>query len=109
MNPLRARPMETGKHMMTLHNYVCPHCDHLLVPVREVEGARRKVIAVLRPAPYCDDVECLPRGLPAEFAAREGTRLLPRANGEPGAGSSPAVLLRPSPDQVRARYQSSVF
>jgi hypothetical protein len=80
MNPLRARPMETAIHMMTQHHYVCPRCDHLLVPVHAVEGARRRVIALTCPEPYCDHVQCLPRDLADEFEAREEMRLLRRAN-----------------------------
>ena len=80
MNPLRARPMETAKHMMTLHNYVCPRCDHLLVPVHAVEGARRRVIALTCPEPYCDHVQCLPRDLAAEIEEQEEPSFLRRAN-----------------------------
>lgn len=41
--------------------YVCPRCDHLLVPVHAVEGRRRRVIALTCPEPYCGHVQCLPR------------------------------------------------
>jgi len=66
--------------MKTQHQYVCPRCDHLLVPVHTVEGAKRRVIALTCPEPYCDHVQGLPRDLAAEFEAREKTRFLHRAS-----------------------------
>jgi len=52
-------------------HYVCPRCDHLLVPVQAVEGTRRRVIALTCPEPYCDHVQCLPRDVAAAFEERE--------------------------------------
>lgn len=49
--------------MKTQHQYVCPRCDHLLVPVHSVEGAKRRVVALTCPEPYCDHVQCLPRSV----------------------------------------------
>jgi hypothetical protein len=66
--------------MKTQLQYVCPRCDHLLVPVHAVEGVKRRVIALTCPEPYCDHVQCLPRELAAEFEADEETRFLRRAN-----------------------------
>ena len=57
--------------MKTQHQYVCPRCDHLLVPVHAVEGTRRKVIALTCPEPYCDHVQCLPREFLEEFEEEE--------------------------------------
>jgi len=65
--------------MKTQQQYVCPRCDHLLVPVHAVEGTRRKVIALTCPEPYCDHVQCLPRDLLAEFEEEEQP-VLRRAN-----------------------------
>ena len=42
------------------HHYVCPRCDHLLVPVHAVEGTKRVVIALTCPEPYCEHIQCLP-------------------------------------------------
>ena len=58
--------------------YVCPRCDHLLVPVHAVEGTRRRVIALTCPEPYCDHVQSLPRDLAAHFEQQEERRLLRR-------------------------------
>jgi hypothetical protein len=66
--------------MKTQVRYVCPRCDHLLVPVHAIEGAQRRVIALTCPEPYCDHVQCLPRDLAAGFELREETRFLRRAN-----------------------------
>lgn len=66
--------------MMTKLQYVCPRCDHLLVPVHAVEGAQRRVIALTCPEPYCDHVQCLPREVAAELEEREAPLLLRRAN-----------------------------
>lgn len=57
--------------MNTKHQYVCPRCDHLLVPVHAVEGTERRVIALTCPEPYCDHVQALSREAAAEFEARE--------------------------------------
>jgi hypothetical protein len=57
--------------MKTQLQYVCPRCDHLLVPVHSVEDSRRSVIALTCPEPYCDHVQCLPRPLMDEFEAKE--------------------------------------
>ncbi|MSR63006.1 MAG: hypothetical protein EXS08_11230 [Planctomycetes bacterium] len=66
--------------MKTQLQYVCPRCDHLLVPVHAVEGTRRQVIALTCPEPYCDHVQCLSRELAAEFEESEEPRFLRRAN-----------------------------
>lgn len=67
--------------MKTQLQYVCPRCDHLLVPVHAVEGAKRRVVALTCPEPYCDHVQCLPRELAAEFEEEERSApLLRRAN-----------------------------
>lgn len=67
--------------MKTQLQYVCPRCDHLLVPVHAVEGAKRRVVALTCPEPYCDHVQCLPRELAAEFEEEEhAAPLLRRAN-----------------------------
>jgi hypothetical protein len=66
--------------MKIQQQYVCPRCDHLLVPVHAVEGTRRRVIALTCPEPYCDHVQCLPRDVSAEFEEREATRLMRHAN-----------------------------
>lgn len=66
--------------MKTQLEYVCPRCDHLLVPVHAVEGSKRRVIALTCPEPYCDHVQCLPRELTAEFEEPEDAPLLRRAN-----------------------------
>jgi len=61
--------------------YVCPRCDHLLVPVHAVEGPRRRVIALTCPEPYCDHVQYLPRDIAAQFEKEaEPPPLLRRAN-----------------------------
>lgn len=65
--------------MRTQLQYVCPRCDHLLVPVHGVEGTKRRVIALTCPEPYCDHVQCLPRELAAEFE-EPSEPLLRRAN-----------------------------
>lgn len=65
--------------MKTQLQYVCPRCDHLLVPVHAVEGTRRRVIALTCPEPYCDHVQCLPRDLAVLFEDQEERRLLRRA------------------------------
>lgn len=65
--------------MKTQHQYVCPRCDHLLVPVHAVEGSKRRVIALTCPEPYCDHVQCLPREFLAEYEEEEEP-LLRRAN-----------------------------
>jgi hypothetical protein len=49
--------------MKTQLQYVCPRCDHLLVPVHSVEGSHRRIVALTCPEPYCDHVQCLPRGI----------------------------------------------
>jgi hypothetical protein len=69
--------MET---MKTQLQYVCPRCDHLLVPVHSVEGSRRRVIALTCPEPYCDHVQCLPRELAGEYEELAETRLFRQAN-----------------------------
>jgi hypothetical protein len=66
--------------MKTKLQYVCPRCDHLLVPVHAVEGTRRQVIGLTCPEPYCDHVQCLPREPAAEFERQEEPILLRRAN-----------------------------
>lgn len=66
--------------MKTRFHYVCPRCDHLLVPVHAVEGSIRRVIALTCPEPYCDHVQCLPRELKAEFEELETAPALRRAN-----------------------------
>lgn len=71
---------EESKTMKTKPQYVCPRCDHLLVPVHAVEGAKRHVIALTCPEPYCDHVQCLPRELAAEFQEHAEPVLLRRAN-----------------------------
>jgi hypothetical protein len=48
--------------------------------VHAIEGARRRVIALTCPEPYCEHTQCLPRDLAAEFQAREEARFLRRAN-----------------------------
>jgi hypothetical protein len=58
--------------------YVCPRCDHLLVPVHALEGTRRTVVALTCPEPYCDHVQHLPRALAEHFA--EEPSLLRQAN-----------------------------
>lgn len=65
--------------MKTQLQYVCPRCDHLLVPVHAVEGSRRHVIALTCPEPYCDHVQYLSRELAEDFEALAETRLFRRA------------------------------
>jgi|SoiMethySBSTD1v2_1073268.scaffolds.fasta_scaffold25950_1 RNase P subunit RPR2 len=62
--------------------YVCPRCDHLLVPVHSVEGRRRQVIALTCPEPYCGHVQCLPRDRSRETVESTNRHLanLRRAN-----------------------------
>jgi hypothetical protein len=66
--------------MKTQLQYVCPRCDHLLVPVHAVEGTKRRIVALTCPEPYCDHVQHLPRGLAEELEHEERPRLLRRAN-----------------------------
>lgn len=66
--------------MKTQLQYICPRCDHLLVPVHAVEGTRRHVIALTCPEPYCDHVQVLSREAAAEFEERDEPRALRRAN-----------------------------
>jgi len=47
--------------------YVCPRCDYPLVPVHAVDGAKRRVIALTCPEPYCDHVQMVPRGQAVEL------------------------------------------
>lgn len=68
------------ERMKTQLKYVCPRCDHLLVPVHGVEGAKRKVIALTCPEPYCDHVQALPGEFADEFDELAEPRLLRRAN-----------------------------
>jgi hypothetical protein len=65
--------------MKTHIQYVCPRCDHLLVPVHAVDCGRRRVIALTCPEPYCDHVQCLPRDM-ASAMEEESASLLRRAN-----------------------------
>ena len=60
------RPKD-GSAMKTKLNYVCPRCDHLLVPIHSIEGTKRRVIALTCPEPYCDHVQRLPRERAQEF------------------------------------------
>ena len=57
--------------MKTQNQYVCPRCDHLLVPVHKVRGTSRRVIALTCPEPYCDHVQHVPHGVAAELEAQE--------------------------------------
>ena len=66
--------------MKTQLHYVCPRCDHLLVPVHAVEGTRRRVIALTCPEPYCDHVQCLTREAADELEFGAEPQLLRRAN-----------------------------
>ncbi len=61
--------------MKTEMHYVCPRCDHLLVPVHSVEGSKRRVIALTCPEPYCDHLQCLPREKAVEFERQRRARL----------------------------------
>src|SRR5262249_34664454 len=58
MGSLRAGTTTGKNQMKTQLQYVCPRCDHLLVPVHTVEGTKRRVIALTCPEPYCDHVQC---------------------------------------------------
>jgi hypothetical protein len=66
--------------MKTQLQYVCPRCDHLLVPVHTVEGNHRRVIALTCPEPYCDHVQCLPRRVAEHFEEAKELVSLRRAN-----------------------------
>lgn len=66
--------------MKTQLQYVCPRCDHLLVPVHAVEETKRRVVALTCPEPYCDHVQHLPRGLAETFERQEEPRYLRHAN-----------------------------
>jgi hypothetical protein len=57
--------------MKTQHHYVCPRCDHLLVPVHSIENARRRVIALTCPEPYCDHVQHAPQGVVPDSQSQE--------------------------------------
>lgn len=70
--------------MKTQLQYVCPRCDHLLVPVHAVEGSKRRVVALTCPEPYCDHVQCLPRELAAELEEEESGTSFLRTNQRAG-------------------------
>ncbi len=62
--------------MKTQLQYVCPRCDHLLVPIHAIEGTKRRVIALTCPEPYCDHVQRLSRQSAQEFERAKSARLL---------------------------------
>jgi len=58
-------------------SYVCPRCDHRLVPVHAVRGTRREVIALACPEPYCDHVQRLPLQPAGSFEKPVGAAAFP--------------------------------
>lgn len=57
-------------------SYVCPRCDHALVPVHALEGSRRSIIALTCPEPYCDHMQMVTRAEARLFDERR-SRLEP--------------------------------
>ena len=61
--------------MKTDLRQACPRCDYPLVPVHAVEGAKRRVIALSCPEPYCDHMQMLPSDVAAEIARSDSADL----------------------------------
>lgn len=61
MSPRAFWPKRGSNTMKNDKRYVCPRCDYPLVPVHAREGARRRVIALSCPEPYCDHMQLVPR------------------------------------------------
>lgn len=59
---------ERTNEMKSDNPYVCPRCEYPLVPVHAVEGAKRRVIALSCPEPYCDHMQMVPRKSAPEYA-----------------------------------------
>lgn len=57
--------------MKTHEKHACPRCNYPLVPVHAVEGAKRRVIALSCPEPYCDHMQMLPSDMAAKFAGSD--------------------------------------
>ena len=57
--------------MKTDQKQACPHCDYPLVPVHAVEGAKRRVIALSCPEPYCDHMQMLPSDVASQLTRSE--------------------------------------